>query len=242
MPFESVLRTDILSEDLTTDQRRVSVVAEHQFKNIVSHAERFTRTTSPEPAKTIVETMALIKQAIEDYDNQHHTTEDAKVVLLYEEPAKLKQLEAITIKLIKREPGMYGQGSPFENSTRQLKPILREVKDDTEEPGYKRAVLGQFYDNMLRLTCWARTNKTANDRALWLETVMEDYAWFFVYSGVNRILYQGRGPEETIKVEDNYVYGRAIDYYVRTEKLRSISQKELEEIVVRLALSAGIST
>ena len=111
-------------------------------------------------------------------------------------------------------------------------------EEDPENPGYRRAVLGYWYDNMLTLTAWARTNKAANERALWLENVMEEYTWFFVYSGSQRVLYQGRRAEKLTEVENNKIYGRPIDYFVKTEKLRTVSTKTLEEIVVNLGISS----
>lgn len=233
---ESTLRVDLLSEELSTPEQKIKVITESAYNTIVRNAVRLEqKTRTPGPAKNILEVMDLIKSAVEDYETRTHSTTDSKINIVYEEPDKLTNLEALTIKLIRREPGMFGQGTAFENKTRQLKPLLREEVDDLENPGYKRAILGQFYDNILRLTCWARTNKVANERSLWLENVMEEYAWFFAYSGVNRILYYGRGPEDTITVDQSRVYGRCLDYFVRTEKIVTISQKELECIVVRQA-------
>jgi len=235
----STVRIDLLSKELTTPDQKIKIISETAYNTIVSNAARLDqKTRTPGPAKNILEVMDLIKSAVEDYETRVHSTNDSKIHITYEEPDKLTNLEALTIKLIRREPGMFGQGTAFENKTRQLRPLLREEISDPENPGYKRAVMGQFYDNLLRLTCWARTNKVANERSLWLENVMEEYAWFFTYSGVNRILYHGRGPEETITVDQSRVYGRSLDYFVRTEKIVTISQKELECIVVRQATVA----
>jgi hypothetical protein len=239
---KSTVRTDLLSEELATPQQKITIIAETAYNNIVNNAEKLEKTRTPGQSKNILEVMDLIKSAVEDYEQRVHSTNDSKIHITYEEPDKLTDLEALTIKLIRREPGMFGKGTAFENKTRQLRPLLREEIDDPENPGYKRAVLGQWYDNILRLTCWARTNKAANDRSLWLENVMEEYAWFFVYSGVNRVLYNQRGPEETITVDQSRMYGRCLDYFVRTEKIVTVSQKELECIVVRQNTVANFST
>lgn len=231
---DSVLRTDILSSDITEDQQHIKVIAQTQFQYEVQNARSIDRTTTPGPSKNIVEVMELIRQAIIDYESRTNVNQDAKVHLTYEKPDREAELEAISISLAVREPGMYSQGRPGEGKIKNRRPVLREHVDDPDNPGYKRAVLGYFYDNTLRLTCWARTSKQANLRALWLEDVMEEYTWFFVYSGVNRIFYDRRREEITHEVEGNKIYGRPIDYFVRTEKLRNVSQKTLEEIVVNL--------
>lgn len=233
----SLLRTDILTEEQIEEQKKITIIAGTQFKTLVDTATRFDKTTTPQPAKNIIEVMDLIKTAIEDRDRRRSKTQDARVVVSYEDPDVDAELETITLSLIKREPGAYSQGRPMEGKIKQLRPILRELQDDSENPGYKRAIMGYYYDNILQLTCWARTNKTANERAIWLETLMEDYMWWFVYSGVNRILYQGRAVERITKIRNNKLYGRPLNYFVRTEQIRTVSQKELEEIIIYLSCS-----
>lgn len=236
MSFESVLRTDILPAELTENQQRVRVIAETQYNTILHNSVRLEKTKTPQPSKSIIEVMELVSQAISDYETRTHTNEDAKVGVTYENPDTTRQVEVISMSLARREPGMFAQGSPFQGNVKNRRPLLREEVVDPDHPGYKRAVLGFFYDNILRLTCWARTNKQANERALWLENVMEEYTWFFVYSGVNRLLYDGR-RDETVYDEGTKYYGRPIDYFVRTEKIRQVSEKTLEEVVIRLALA-----
>jgi len=237
MSFESVLRDDILDPELLKTESGIKIIAETQYTQIINNVDRPTRT--PKPAKNIIEAMDVISYAMKDYEDRVHATEDAKVNLTYEYPDRIAQLETVSIMLQRREPGMFAAGRPFEKRLKQLRPMLREELDDPEHPGYKRAIFGQFYDNILRLTAWARTNKAASERALWIENVMEEYAWFFAYSGINRVLYQGRAEEQMREVEGNRIYGRPIDYFVKTEKLRSVSQKQLELICVRLAIATN---
>ena len=209
---KSTVRTDLLSEELTTPEQKIKIYSESAYNYMIRNAVKLDqKTRTPGPAKNIIEVMDLIKSAVEDYETRTHSTNDSKIHISYEQPDQSTNLEALTIKLIRREPGMFAQGSAFENKTRQLKPLIREETNDSANPGYKTVVMGQWYDNILRLTCWALTNKAANERSLWLENVMEEYAWFFSYSGVNRLLYHERGPEETITVDQSRVYGRCLD-------------------------------
>lgn len=235
MAFEPRLRTDILTDEQTVDQDKVKVIAQTQFNFIVEHTLRgLSRTVTPNSSKNIIQVLELISQAINDYQLRTQVTEDAKIGVVYEKPDKEMEIETISLSFVDRRPGAFAQGKPFEASTQNRKPIFREEVDDPDHVGYKRVVLGYYYDNTIRLTAWARTNKAANERALWLETVMEEYSWFFTYSGVNRILFEGWRQNEIIEINGNKYYGRPIDYFVRTEKLWNVSQKTLEEIVVRL--------
>jgi hypothetical protein len=152
------------------------------------------------------------------------------------------ELEVVSLSLERREPGAFSQGAPFEGKVKNRTPLFREEIDDPDNPGYKLAILGYWYDNVLRMTCWARTNKAASDRALWVENVMVEYGWYFTSSGVSRLIYWGRGPEVTREFDGHKVYGRSIDYYVKTEKLRAVSQKKLEQIIVRMASTNQVVT
>lgn len=242
MSFEPQLRTDILSEELTTEPDRIRIVAETQFNNIVKSDEFYNKSTTPGLAKNIIEAMELFGQAIEDYDERTNKNADARVLYTYEKPDTRTRLEAISVHLIDREPGVMSRSSLKERGqvgkTRNVRPLLRELKDDPDNPGYKRAILGYFYDNTLRFTCWARTNKTALARMMWLEEVIEQYQWFFKLSGLPRVLYDGRGSDEVLDISGNKIYGISIDYFVRTEKIRAVSQKTLEVIYVKFAQAA----
>lgn len=231
----SVLR-ELLPERMLVKPLNVRVIAESHFDGLVNLAIPSERTKTPQPAKNIVEVMELSRQAIDDYELRTHITESAKIDVTYAKPDVDHKVEVISVELVRRQPGMYGQGRPFENEVKNLRPILRENVIDPEHPGYRKAVFGYFYDNMLRFTCWARTNKQANERALWFETVMEEYAWFFVYSGANRVIYQGQQDDVVHEVAGNKYYGRPIDYFVRTEKLRQVNEKTFEEICIRFNL------
>jgi hypothetical protein len=235
MSTESVLRTDILDSSLTEAQDPVIVAAEVQFNTIMNRAEPLDPTKTPGPAKDIVETTELIRQAILHYEERTHVTADAVVAVTYNKPDVDADVETISMEFVDRQPGMFSQGRPWQGKIKNRRPRVREMVDDPDNPGYKRVVLGYFYDNMLKLTCWARTNKQANQRAMWLENVMEEYTYYFITAGVNRILYEGWRGNETIRVGNNTYYGRPIEYFVRTEKLRNVSQKKLEQLYVGLA-------
>ncbi len=231
---DSILRRDILTEDLSTVPQRV-LVSTH-YASLIETAEHHTKSTTPGNSKNIIQVMSLVKDAIEDYENRKHTNEKDKVVVAYEDPDKLVEMETISINIESRQPGGFGGGAPLQAQIKNQRPILREEEEDPDAPGYKRAILGYFHDNILRLTCWALTNKAANARMLWLEEVMEEYLWYFRISGTNRFLYLRHGPQLVKTVSNNRMYGRPIDYFVRTETLRAVSEKELETIYVNLAL------
>lgn len=237
--MSSVLREDLLDPELIVSNQKVKIIVDEVMTNLKERSIP-DRVKTPGTTKDITEVMELIEKVIRDYETRTHATNDSIVNLTYDKPDKPIEIETISMQVTSRVPGMYGQGRPGENNTKNRRPLLRETLDDPDNPGYKRLVLGFFYDNILRLTCWAKTNKQANKRALWLETVMEEYDWFFVYSGVNRLLYESWRSSEIIDISGNRYYGRPIDFFVRTEKLLNVTEKTLEQIIFRLAISKEV--
>jgi len=229
----STLRTDILTEDLTVEPARI--IVSHAYASLIETAEHLPKSVTPGTSKNIIQVLELIKDAIENYELRQHKLDRDKVRVVYEDPDELAEFETISILIQKRQPGAFGAGAPFEASVKNLRPLLREETEDPDAPGYKRAILGYFHDNIVRLTCWALTNKAANARMLWLEEVMEQYLWYFRISGANRFFYHKHSDQLVKTVSNNRIYGRPIDYFVRTETLRAISEKELETIYVSLA-------
>jgi len=226
---------DILNSNLAAETIRIRV--ERQFNFMLDQAvqeSKSTRSKSIGQAKSLLEFYDLLRRAIDDYESRAGVHRPNKILFTEEEPDYASRTETITFSLIKREPGSFSQGSPFEGGVRNLKPHFRESGIDPEQPGYRQIVVGYWYDNLIRLTCWARTNKAANKRAVWLENLMEDYSWWFVAQGVPRVIYQGQNTDLIVNIDSNKWYGRPIDFFVRTERLKVFKEKTLEEILIKL--------
>lgn len=185
-------------------------------------------------AKSLLEFYELVSQAINDNEKRANISDINKITITEEEPDINSKSEIITFSLLKREPGAFSQGAPFEGNIRNLRPMFREEGTDTANPGYKYMVLGYWHDNMVRFTCWARTNKAANQRAEWFEGLMEEYSWWFKAQGTDRVIFTGRSSDIVTEINGNKWYGRPIDYFVRTETLRIFKEKTIEEIMVNL--------
>lgn len=242
-----VLRDDILDEELTQEQ--VRVIVKHQFDSIINSAIQKTgfdieRSRTPGSAKDVYEFCDLVRESVEHRLEMQNVSEDARVILTQETSDIDQQLESIVFSLEKRQPGQFSEGPPFGGDVRNLRPILRETVPDPENPGYRLAIMGYWYDNLVRFTCWARTNKQANQRALWFEELMEDYTWLFRIRGVSRVLFWDRGPDvekvadttSSIESSTNKYYGRPLFYYVRTEKIRTFREKELEQLLINVSV------
>ena len=227
---------DILSSELTEDEVRIIVNKVYQVVrgDAPTREEALIRSKTPGKAKSLLEFYDLVRQAIEDYERRAGIPEDRKVFLTEEEPDMIARTETITCNLVLRQPGAFGGGAPLQAKVKNQRPRLREEADDTDHPGYKMAINGYWYDNVVRFTCWAKTNKAANARALWFEDLMEEYSWWFRMQGVSKILFYERQGDVVINVDSQKWHGRPIDFFVKTERLRVFSTKKIEEIIIKL--------
>jgi hypothetical protein len=231
------LLQDLLKDELL-DQNKVRIVVRDVFSNSLVDPD-FKRVTpisfkTPEKSTSLSGFYDLVYQAINNYESRSNISDSNKIVFTEEEPDVNAKSETITFSLLKREPGAFSQGAPFEGNIKNLRPMFREEGNDKDNPGYRYMVLGYKHDNLVRFTCWARTNKQANFRAEWFEGFMEEYAWFFKAQGIERVLFQGRSADIVTEINGNKWYGRPLDFFVRTESIRIFTEKAIEEILVNL--------
>jgi hypothetical protein len=231
------LLQNLLDEELTEKDQRIIVQEAFDFiKGDLMQQRGATgnRSVTPGRAKSLLEFYDLVRQSISNAEKRAGVLEDNKIRFTEEEPDTNSSTETITFSLMRREPGQFGQGPPFGAKHQNLRPMLREENTDPSVPGYRFAVTGYWYDNLVRFTCWARTNKAANARAEWFENFMEEYTWFYRLQGVSRVIFWGRDADIVTDIDENRWYGRPINFFVKTEKIRVYSEKTLEEILVTL--------
>jgi hypothetical protein len=226
---------DLLNQDLTADNRRIYV--QEFFNQFIENFDSGLgeRSKTLGKAKSLLEFYDLVRQALNDYEKRASVPDDQRILFTEEEPQDIEaRSEAITFGLVKRQPGGFGQGPPMTAQVKNLKHMLREIGNDPSNPGYRSIVVGYWHDNQIRFTCWAKTNKAANARAVWFENFMEEYTWWFTAQGVARVIYQGQGSDISAVVNNNRWFGRPLEYYVKTESLKVFSEKTLDEVIVQL--------
>jgi len=193
------------------------------------------RLRSPQPVKNLTEFYELVNAAVADKLTRDG---DAKRLLFREDfsddPDDIDR-EIVTFGLQKRLPGIAEQTpNPVKrNALRMRKPILREIRTDPANPKYRVFVHGQWFDNFVQFTCWARENKIANRRALWFEDLMFEYEWFFRAAGVSMLRYEGRGADTFKDTHQRKIVGRPMTWLVRTERIVVTHEKTLEEIAIK---------
>lgn len=213
------------------------VVVSHIAGEIQSKANTIPASRTPGNTKNISEFYELVRQAITHSEAEANVSDERKVDFTRDFSFKEMKNEILTYELARREPGDFSQGDPFGGSVKNLKPVYRETVDDEDNPTYKKLIFGYWYDNEVEFTCYGRTNKEADERALWFENLMNNYLWFFRYSGVSRVLYLGRGEETSEEFDGFKVFGRSIRFFVKTEEISVVSEKSIERILLNVSLT-----
>lgn len=228
---------DLLNEELTVEDPRI--IVQQVFEQVRGQPPPRGSTRKASTiggTKSLSEFYDLVQQAVEDYETRAGTPQVNQILFTEEEPDGSSETESVVFSLIERKPGQFSGGPPMSRDHSNQRPMFREQYKDPTNPGYSCIVNGYYYDNIVRFTVWARTNKVANARAEWFENLMEEYSWWFKLQGVDRVLFWGRNTDLVTVVNENKWYGRPIDYFVRTEKIREFNEKTLEEIVIRLTV------
>ncbi len=143
--------------------------------------------------------------------------------------------EIIVYHLKRRAPATFSQDQPF-TGVKNYKPLYRESYPDPDNPGYVIVVMGVLFDNLMEVACWGKTNQEVDRRALWLESVLLANTWMFRHSGFNQVLYTGRGEDQDFQINNLLLRGRTLTYYLRTEKLITVSEKTIDEILFSTSL------
>jgi hypothetical protein len=240
--LDSSLIEDILDDDLAYDNQRITVerIYEASFTRQTSQFQRKLRT--PKNAiYSLSDVYDKFRLAIENYESRANTPVIDKITFTEDFSDLENATEIISVSCQMRDPGMFAQGTPYDamgnSKVKNLKPMLREEVNDPDHKGYKIAICGKWFDNVVRLTCWAKTNKRANYRADWLENLMDEYDWWFKSEGIDRVIYVGRKADEITDKNNNRWYGRPLDYFVRTEKISMRSEKQIEEILIKATVA-----
>jgi hypothetical protein len=232
-----LLETDILTDELL-DKRKVTInqVWDVEFStDYINKTALQERGKNPSEAVDVYDFYDLVRRAIRDLETRTNINPRDYVRFTEEEPDAESTKDTITVSLVERIPGSYSKGAVGKAQHRVQTERHMEELDDDENPGYRMRMTGLFFDNIVRFTCWATTNKKANSRAKWFEKFMDDYIWWFRLMGTGRILWQGQGSDIVQSVNDTKWYGRPIEDFIQTQRIKVFRQKTIDEVLINMA-------
>lgn len=152
-----------------------------------------------------------------------------------DDPAK--ELSGVVLYAMKRRaPGTMAGGNVwFNRERREVKPRIREIiTNDPNNPSQAKIVYSQWFDNEVLFEIVARTNKRANELALWLEDLLERNRTFFMCRGFQRYLYNMREEDGQKQYGNDNYHVRPLCYFVRTERTNEVSEQTLNRLVITL--------
>ena len=190
-------------------------------------ASRFLPNRKPMDLNRFYElASSLIKKA----QNMDSVSENKKVHLVEEyPPLPFDDFgdEVIVFRLLRREPALMnakGTGRPQRKSNYYY---------DIVKPNYPNKVIvveSRPIDHVIEFACWAKSNKLANQRALWLEKLFVNYSWVWETQGVERFYFKDRGPDTYMTSGNQRLFYRPINFFVRFREFEVKAHTKLREI------------
>jgi hypothetical protein len=179
---------------------------------------------------------------LNDYQERLGINEQDRIRLVEDFTPEDFTTQLIAFKMIQSLPGKVSQGrigpSMQAGERHEWVPRCRYVIDDGEMPNSRTFVMGQYFDNMIEFTCWARTNKAANKTTRLFQDLMNIYRFYFKLKGFPEVLFRERREDIVLdsQIRDG-LKGRPMRYTVRTDRTYKVYEPVLRDIVLNLVLS-----
>lgn len=164
---------------------------------------------------TLNEFFSTVSNLINNSQLKSGIIENKRVTLVEEYPPTDMSLygdEVITFKVVSRKPGMMNKdatGRPVRKSTFYYETEI------SEEPNKNIFVESRPVDHIVEFTCWAKTNKLANSRVIWLEKLLVNNSFVFEIKGAERFFFEERISDGFLDIENQRLYYRPIRFFLR---------------------------
>lgn len=195
--------------------------------------EDFLPNTKP---LTLNEFFSTASNLIEDAQKRSGILENKIVKLVEEYPPETMDTygdEVITFKVVSRKPGMMNSnatGRPVRKST------YSHQAETTDQPNKVLIVESRPVDHIVEFTCWSKTNKLANDRAIWLEKLLINNAFVFEIKGAERFFWEGRLSDTYMTIGGQRVFYRPIQFFLRFREFDIKAESILRELLIDLSI------
>jgi len=143
---------------------------------------------------------------------------------------------SIRYKIQKRTYATIEQGRREHQGTLMARPMLVNILEDKRNPGYKVLSYAQEYDNTIIIGSWSKNYRDANRGAFLIEEIFDLYSYVFLQKGLKQLHFRDRLEDQYIESKSMNApqYGALLQYYIRTNKVRLVYEKILEEIAINI--------
>ena len=178
----------------------------------------------------------IAKDLIEDSQVRSGVLEDLRVKVVEEyPPERFDKIgvgdEVICFRLLKREP-----------ANMDTKAVSRPHRKSTYyydynsplAPNKNIVVESRPVDHRIEFTCWGKTNKICNKRAIWLEKLFINHAWVFETQGVERFYWIDERPDTYMMSGNQRLFYRPINFFVRFREFEVKSNPIIQNIKINI--------
>ena len=181
---------NITNSLLIKDTRRLT--KEETESQIELYLNHITSNQNPPAEKqSLIGFFSLVQNAIRTREEEEGVPKDKRLLVLASDPPEQIDTEAITFYLKSRSPGQWNRGSAGQARIKEVIAHVRDIRHHPEHLGEKLVTMGKVYDNQIGFCIYAKDDKTALRRVLWLESVMESFRWYFRVHGSRQVSENG---------------------------------------------------
>lgn len=142
--------------------------------------------------------------------------------------------EVITWKVVSREPGK--MDAKAVSRPQRASTYSHEMRTP-QEPNKVITIESRPVDHVIEFCCWAKTNKLANKRAIWLEKLLINNAFVFTLSGAERFYWKDRKTDTYMTVGNQRLFYRQLHFFLRFREFEAKAETILREILIKSSVS-----
>ena len=173
---------------------------------------RFLPNIVPLTLPVFFETVASV---IADAQVREGTVSEKRIELTEDYPPDAfgkDEEERICFRVLSRKPAMMStKGTSRPQRGSRFYYDLVQPRD----PNKVIIVESRPIDHRIEFTVWAKSNKLANSRALWLETLLTNHSWAFQIKGAERFWWEDRGPDTYMTSGGQRLFYRPLNFFLR---------------------------
>lgn len=241
--IEQVADTSLLQDDtfriVLLDEGSENVRAQYETKVKLNDPFAFDVSAflPNEKALTLPRFFDIAAKIIEDAQLRSGIVESKRVKLVEEYPPdKFEDYgdEVIAFRVLSRKPANMNRNA---TSRPQRGSGFAYNLINEYYPNKVLVVESRPLDHMIEFSCWAKSNKLANRRALWLEKLFVNYGtWVFETQGADRFYFDNRGPDTYMTTGQQRLFYRPVNFFLRIREFEVKAHPQIKQIEVQTSL------
>lgn len=184
---------------------------------------------------TLPRFFTLSSQLIDKIQDQEGIVSSQRVQLIEEYPFERIDRygdEVIVWRLISRRPANLSNEGTRQQKTFRVQYQIRSPK----YPNHMIYFENRPLDHIIEFSCWSKSAKLANARALWLESTMVNHTWLFQSQGFDRFYFEERLSDNYLNAGGQNLFQRGLRFMVRMNEYKT----KLEPIIRNITLQSQL--